>query len=98
MFAYKASEDFAKDASVSGRIEMFKGGSGAYPEFFVTRVVDDKTYAVMNSGTNQEVARITHDFNLGRRDIWTCKVPVGVDEVLMVATTILIDEILESEA
>ena len=75
---------------------MYRGGGGAYPEYYVARIVDDKTYAVMHAGSSKEVARITHDFRLGRRDIWTCTVYEGVDEVLMVCTTIMIDEILES--
>jgi len=76
---------------------VFKGGSGAYPEFYISRILDAKTYAVMTTSDNAEVARITHDFNLGKRDIWTCSVPAGVDEALMVSVTILIDEILESQ-
>jgi len=65
--------------------------------FYISRILDAKTYAVMSTVDDKEVARITHDFNLGKRDIWTCSVPAGVDEALMVSVTILIDEILESQ-
>lgn len=96
LYHFKAKDDFAKTESISGRVEMFKGGSGSYPQFYISRILDAKTYAVMITGVDKEVARITHDFNLGKRDIWTCAVPEGVDEALMVSITILIDEILES--
>lgn len=96
LYEYKPSPEFKEGTEIGARIELFKGGSGPYPEFYVTRILDDKTFTVMSMRTDSEVARITLDFSLGKRDIWTCTVPEGVDEVLMVATTILIDEVLEA--
>lgn len=67
-----------------------------YPEFYISRIEDDKTFAVMHGAAGHQLGRITHDSTSGNRDYWTCKTFSGVDEVLMVATTILIDEILET--
>lgn len=83
---------------MSSKVEVFYGGAGAYPTYFITRIIDDKTFAVMDAGKNTEVGRISHGLKTGGRDVWTTTVPAGVDAAFMVACTMLVDEILESKA
>lgn len=97
MYLFKPQAGFSNTEQVSSKVEIFFGGSGAYPSYFITRIIDEKTFAVMDAGKNVEVGRITHSIRTGKRDVWTTSVPAGVDAAFMVACTMLVDEIIESK-